>query len=244
MIVSGVITAAASICLSVIMAGFLENAEVLVSDLPAEEVNSSGETELPENEKLAAAIDRTVILSEDTEIEKYEWVDREECCLRVRVQYKEKPEDNYRHKEDYFFFLNGTDGGGRPDGNEDIQVLHVDYQDKGYENIGKDRYVWDACDFDAHFEDVTFDGQKDLLVFLGYSGVHGTQIYAAYVYENGSYRYEPTFEKIPNYSVDREAQVIRGENTDSATHSSYFKFVYRDKKFEQVSAETRDKTKS
>lgn len=183
-----------------------------------------------EKEVWKDVIRQNVALSTDTEIEGLEWLDGKESCLRVKIRYRETPEDNYRHKEDYFFFLEG--------GNDAIQVLHVDYPDKDVENIGKERYVWNACDFNAHFEDVTFDGQEDLLLFLGYSGVHGTQIYAAYVWENGCYRYEPTFEKIPNYTTDMEERVIRGENTDSAASSSYFVFVYRNGKFEQVSQGT------
>ena len=154
-----------------------------------------------EKEVWKDVIRQNVALSTDTEIEGLEWLDGKESCLRVKIRYRETPEDNYRHKEDYFFFLEG--------GNDATQVLQV-----------------------------TFDGQEDLLLFLGYSGVHGTQIYAAYVWENGCYRYEPTFEKIPNYTTDMEERVIRGENTDSAASSSYFVFVYRNGKFEQVSQGT------
>ena len=241
--VKEIVAITVSICLSFMKASSLEAARMQILDEVAEKVRQHAGIELLENKELAAFIEQTVVLSEDTEIEEYEWVDRDGYCLRVKVQYKEQPEDNYRHKEDYFFFINGVDGAGMPDGSGGIQVLYVDYQDKDFENIGKDRYVWDACDFNTHFEDVTFDGQEDLLIFLGHAGVHGTEIYAAYIYEDGCYRYEPTFEKIPNYTVDEEARVIRGENTDSATHSSCFVFIYRDKEFEQISVETRDRTK-
>ena len=48
-----------------------------------------------------------VVLSDDTEIEGYEWMQCDgELVLRVKIWYKEKPEDTYRHKEDYFLFIN------------------------------------------------------------------------------------------------------------------------------------------
>ena len=183
------------------------------------------------NTKLIEAIEENVILNDDTEIESYEWIDEKETCLRVRLQYKEKPADNYRHKEDYFFFLN----------DDNIQVLYVDYPNKDYENIDKDRYVWDACDFNAYFEDVTFDGYDDLIIFLGHAGVHGTCIYGAYIYENNSYRYESSFENIPNYEIDTENKCINGYNVDSAVSTTYFVYKYDNGEFIQVSenSETR-----
>ena len=178
------------------------------------------------NKKLIEAVKQNIILSDDTEIETYEWLDEEKYCLRVRVQYKKVSENNYRHKEDYFFFL---------DSNNNIQTLYVDYPDKNYNNIDKNRYVWDACDFDAHFEDVTFDGHNDLIIFLGHSGTHGTCISCVYIYENGFYRYEPTFEHIPYYKVDTENQVITGTNVNSASSTTDFVYKYYNNKFIKIS---------
>lgn len=179
----------------------------------------------PLDTKLTEAIEENVILSSDTEIEACEWVDEEKSCLRVRVRYKEPPPDNYQHKEDYFFFLEG----------EDIQTLYVDYPTKDHDNIREDRYVWDACDFEAHLEDVTFDGQEDLIIFLGHSGSHGTPVHGAYVYEDGSYRYKPGFEDIPDYEVDAEEQFIRGFSVEGAMYEEDYIFKYRDGEFVKVS---------
>lgn len=41
--------------------------------------------------------------------------------------------------------------------------------------------------FDAHLEDVTFDGNADLIISLGGAGVHGTPVACAYVYENDTF---------------------------------------------------------
>lgn len=175
-------------------------------------------------------IEDNTIARDDTEIEAVEWVNETKSCLRVRVQYREYPPDNYRHKEDWFFFLEG----------EDIRVLYVDYPSKDWENHSKDRYVWDACDFDAYFEDVTFDGQEDLVISLGQSGNKGDFIYAVYVYENGSYHYKPGFENIPNYQADEDKQVIRGWVIDSVSSSATYIYEYRNGDFEMISCEQYD----
>lgn len=200
------------------------------------------------DEKLLKAIEENVILGDDEEIEACEWVsgqesdyeweykrewgriDREKRCLRIWVRYKEPPPDNYQHKEDYFFFVEG----------EDIQVLHVDYPTKDFENIEKDRYVWDACGFPAYFEDVTFDGQDDLILSLGHAGSRGDSVHAVYVYEEGFYCYKPGFEEIPNYEVDVEEQVIRGWANDSAVSSATYIYKYQNGDFELISCENYD----
>lgn len=186
------------------------------------QANLGGE---PLDIKLTEVIEENVILSDDTEIEACEWVDEKKSCLRIRVQYKEPPPDNYRHKEDYFFFQEG----------ENIQALYVDYPTKDWENMEKDRYVWDACDFVAHLEDVTFDGKGDLIIFLGYAGSHADTVHGAYIYEDGFYHYNSSFERIPNYMVDTEKQFIRGHAVDSAMYAEDYVFIYEDDEFVKVS---------
>lgn len=184
----------------------------------------------PQDIKWIESIEENVILSDDTEIEACEWVDEEKNCLRVRVQYREEPPDNYRHKEDYFFFSEG----------ENIQVLHVEYPTKDWENRKKDRYVWDACDFAAHFEDVTFDGREDLVIFLGHAGSRGDLIHGVYVYEDGFYHYISGFEDIPNYEADTKEQVIRGWNINNAVSSTTYVYKYQNGDFELISYEDYD----
>lgn len=53
------------------------------------------------------------------------------------------------------------------------------------------------------------------------------------------YRYEKSFEDIPNYTVDFEQQVIRATNQDNISDTSYFVYEYRDGTFVQVSREVR-----
>lgn len=178
---------------------------------------------------LIKIIEENVILSDATEIQACEWVDEEKSCLRIRVQYKEPPSDNYQHKEDYFFFLEG----------EDIQALHVEYPTKDWHNMEEDRYVWDACDFVAYLEDVTFDGRDDLVIFLGHAGSRGDLIHGVYVYEDGFYCYKPGFEDIPNYEADTKEQVIRGWS-DSAISSTTYVYKYQNGDFELISYEDYD----
>lgn len=180
--------------------------------------------------RLIEIIEENVILSDGTEIKACEWVDGEKSCLRIRVQYKEQPSDNYQHKEDYFFFLEG----------EDILTLHVEYPTKDWHNMEEDRYVWDACDFAAYLEDVTFDGRNDLVIFLGYAGSHGDLVHGVYVYEDGFYCYKPGFEDIPNYETDVKEQVIRGWSIGSAISSTTYVYKYQNGDFELISYEDYD----
>lgn len=51
------------------------------------------------DEKAESYIDAYVSLSDDTEIEGCEWMQYgDEQVLRVKIQYKEQPENAYRHK--------------------------------------------------------------------------------------------------------------------------------------------------
>lgn len=184
----------------------------------------------PELIKQAAA---EMELAEDEELECYEWIDEEKTCLRARIQFTEQPENAYRHKADYFFFLT-----------EDQTIrdsLYVDYahselgfKDNSPEMLRRDRYAADACSFDAHFEDVTFDGQEDLMISLGYQGVHGIPVYCAYIYQNGRYIYEQSFEDIPDYTVDAEHQRIIGYCNSGADSYTEPEYEYRNGEFVKV----------
>ena len=147
------------------------------------------------SDELNNYISKNIILSEDKEIEYQDWVDQAKKCYRVAVQYKEEQVNEYRHTEDYFFFLL----------DDEIECLYVDYTK---EKIGYDRYVWDACDFDAYLEDVTFDGQMDLIISLGHAGAGGDLVHCAYIYKDGKYIYTNSFEKIVNYKIDEENKCV------------------------------------
>ncbi|MDE6713244.1 MAG: hypothetical protein K2K20_05855, partial [Lachnospiraceae bacterium] len=164
---------------------------------------------------LSEYVEKYVTLTDDTEIERWEMLNHNgENILRIRVGYNQ---DDLRgtiegHKEDYFIFLNGNGEAG--------YVLQVGYEDK---TLG---YV---CDYSAHFEDVTFDGNDDLLIYLG-DGRYSPH-YCAFIYENGQYRYEKSFEDIPYYELDMENQVIRANDGMSATEEADYIFEYKNGEF-------------
>lgn len=145
------------------------------------------------NEELKACIQANVVLEEGTEIEDIGWVDEEKTCMRVSIRYQETPQyRNYDHKDDYFFFIE-----------EDIiKVLYVDYPN----DANMTREVWADPDFNAHFEDVNFDGNDDLIIALGLQGDDAK--YCAYLYTEKGYEYCPSFEKISQYEVDYEKEQI------------------------------------
>ena len=133
----------------------------------------------------------SIDLPDDREIESHGWVDDDERCYRVRIDYKEQPENAYKHVEDFFYYI---------DDDESVISVYVSYPDKDYPY--SPRYVHDACDFDAKLEDITFDGHDDIVISLGHAGSHGDEVYCAYVYELGEFVYHRSFEFIPNPEVD------------------------------------------
>lgn len=164
---------------------------------------------------LSEYVEKYVTLTDDTEIERWEMLNHNgENILRIRVGYNQEDLRGtiQGHKEDYFIFLDGNGEAG--------YVLQVGYEDK---TLG---YV---CDYSAHFEDVTFDGNDDLLIYLG-DGRYSPH-YCAFIYENGQYRYEKSFEEIPYYELDMENQVIRANDGLSATEEVDYIFEYKNGEF-------------
>ncbi|WP_248404827.1 hypothetical protein [Butyrivibrio fibrisolvens] len=58
----------------------------------------------------------------------------------------------------------------------------VGYPSKS-DSMDSDRYVYNACDFEAEYIDVTFDGEKDIVISLGHAGVIGDTVHCAYADE-------------------------------------------------------------
>lgn len=172
-----------------------ENTEMQNSTNPYKTVLITDETEI--DKEVVKYIDQYVELTDETAVEQYTWVRRDGGdILQIGVRYQDaEPGTIQGHKEDYFIFLNKE--------SDTQQVLYVDYEGK---------FIGEACSYIAHFEDVTFDGNEDLLIHLGYTS-HAVY-YCAYIFEDGEYRYEKTFEHIPSYEVDQENQVIHGSDTD------------------------------
>ena len=195
-----------------------------------EDVTGTFENVQVNNVETDAYIKEYVVLEEDSEIEGCEWMqyDRRTPVLRVRIRYKEKPENAYQQKEDYFLFLTGD--------NEISQVLVVNYEDKGIHirldegtKCEGNHELGEGCDFDAHFEDVTFDGNRDLIISVGNS--RHAAYYCAYIYEEGGFRHEKTFEHIPSYEVKQDEKVICGHDTDGMEWEWKTVYEYRDGEF-------------
>lgn len=187
------------------------------------------ETEHENNAELYEKVKDYLDVENDTEIAGYEWMQYDgNPVLHVKIQYKEQPENAYQHKEDYFLFMTQDD--------EISQVLAVDYGDKGI-HIGLDEEtecagnhsLGEGCGFDAHFEDVTFDGRKDLIISVGNS--RHAAYYCAYICEDDGFRYEKTFEHIPSYEVKSDEKVICGSDTDGMGWFADMTYEYKDGKF-------------
>lgn len=139
----------------------------------------------------------TIDLPDDRMIESHEWIDDDHRCYRVRIDYKEQPDNAYKHVEDFFYYIEDE---------ESVVTLYVSYPDK--DDTKAERYVYDACDFDAKLADVTFDGHDDIVISLGHAGSHGDEIYCAYVYDHGEFVYNRTYELIPNPEIDPDNKRI------------------------------------
>ena len=90
-------------------------------------------------------------------------------------------------------------------------------------NIGE-LDVWQGGIGELTAEDVNFDGNSDLLLFLGQSGTGGCLYYAAFLKDSeGGYHYEPSFTSIPKPQIDGEHQVIWGgiDHTRGYTYFAY-----------------------
>ena len=170
------------------------------------------------DEDFYSQVKSTVNLVDGEEIEFTEWIE-DEICYRVAVCRTEEVDGEYKHLSDYIFINNGT-----------TKYIKVTYPSKS-EDYDVDRYVYDACDFEVKYEDVTFDGNKDVVISLGHAGSKGTQIACAYVYEDGEFVYKKSFELIPNYVIDEEEKCVRGWLYDPAGYDNNFIYEYIDGQF-------------
>ena len=199
-----------------------ENVESVeaAESIPAGEEASAFEYASGDDYTNQLALD-TVKLEDDEEISGEEWVDDSHKCYRVSVQYKTAPDNAYQHKRDYFLFT-------------DISVVPiiVDYPDK--DNKDADRYVHDGCGFEAHFEDLTFDGNDDLLISLGDERT-GDSFYCTYVYDEGQYVYIKSFEQIANYKLEYESnRVISIQGDAERSWAVYYEYNADKKAFVRI----------
>ena len=89
-----------------------------------------------------------LVLEDDEEIESCEWVCgdfQSDRCFRVRICYKEEPENEYKHKRDFFVFRERAG----------LTSIMVDYP--SVRDYDAPRHVNETNNFDAVLEDVNFD---------------------------------------------------------------------------------------
>lgn len=150
-----------------------------------------------EDEAFESFIRSTVSLSKTETIENTEWIE-ENVCYRVSVERTTEIEGEYKHLADYIFVKEDT-----------FNYVKVTYPSK-FEAMDTDRYVYDACDFEVKYEDITFDGYKDIIISLGHQGAAGTCVSCAYVFTESEFVYVKSFELIPNYSIKDTEKCIEG----------------------------------
>ncbi len=168
------------------------------------------------DDEYEAFVKSTIDLSEEELIEKAEWVE-ENVCYRVSIERTTEIEGEYKHLADYIFVKEDA-----------IKYIKATYPSK-LESMESDRYVYDACDFEIKYEDVTFDGHKDITISLGHQGAAGTCVSCAYIFAEGEFIYVKSFELIPNYSVNAEEKCIEGYYKDKA-----LKYEFRDGQFVEL----------
>lgn len=170
-----------------------------------------------DDEEINICIKDVLLLDSDRIVEYGQWIDDNQSVYRISVGRTEEIDDEYSHLEDYFF-IKSSDG---------VKYFKVDYPSKN-DPIDSDRYVCDACDFTAYFEDVTFDGENDIVISLGHQGASGTEVHCAYVYIDGEYVYTKSFEEIPNYQIDNDNKCIVGEYDGEE-----YKYIFQNGEFVQ-----------
>lgn len=179
------------------------------------------------DDQIDSLIKENVIISDSEKLEYTGWNESNEI-FRVAIQRAEHSDSKYDHVKDYFFVKHDPDV---------VSWFAVDYPDG--DDIHADRHVEAACDFTYEYVDVTFDGNKDIVIFLGHQGSHGTITNCAYVYEDGQYKYVRSFEDIPDYSINSDEKIIEGTFTSGCTESVYVKYKYSEGKFNKIE-ETRE----
>ena len=161
-----------------------------------------------------------VQITDDTEVEFVRWVDEDHTGLQIGIAYKELPEDRwFRHKEDLFIF------------SYDMDKLFVDYSVEGPERI-----VYAEPTFKSHFEDVNFDGVKDLVISRGTNGMSGMEMYSAYVYIAGRYEFFEAFENMYSYTINPEDQTIECVRSSGDSENIIYTSIYKysDGEFELI----------
>lgn len=114
-------------------------------------------------------------------------------------------------------------------GEKTIQIIPYSYpKDDTFDPNGGRK---DSC----LMADVTFDGNQDLLVYLGQFGNQGVEYWDAYVWDEAKQRFlfVPSFREIPNPMLNGKERIIESFSRDSAVVYEYGKWKYEKGAFVQ-----------
>lgn len=114
-------------------------------------------------------------------------------CYRLRVEYSTEPGKSV-HARDYFFVK------------EEEILSFVVYYDEMNNYNEMERRTFSNCTYNARYEDVSFDGVKDIIVSLGYNGQE--EISCAYICTEDGFIYTNSFERIKSFWVDYTKEEI------------------------------------
>ena len=139
----------------------------------------------------------------------------------VSVGYKKSPADSRNIQIDVQ--KNG----------EKIQTISFSYPDDCFEN---------AVLFDKNvvFEDLNFDGFKDMRIFLGSYGNQGVEYWQFFLWNEKNSRFEEDesfgkgalYEQIPNPKPNAGEKCVVGFSRENAAYHNYFIFEFANGKFE------------
>lgn len=182
---------------------------------------------LSDDETINEKLMQDVRIRRGEKVESAAWVDEDHSLYRVSIERTEEVEGEYAHLRDYFFLKN----------NEKTISFMVDYPSKS-DYMYSERYVFDACDFNAAYVDVNFDGHKDVVISLGHQGVAGEEVHCAYIYDNnGEFVYTKSFEIVPNYFIDEEENVLKGSYGSGPGEHVELTYKYENGEFAKISEE-------
>lgn len=170
-----------------------------------------------DDSELENVVNDVVSISEGQLIEKAEWIEKG-IVFRVAIERSEELPGEYRHLKDYIFVKE-----------DKIKWFVVDYASKK-DSFDSNRYVGSACEFDILYEDVTFDGVKDVLISLGYFGASSKK-YCAYVYSGNEFVYVKSFENIMFDHIDNNSRCIVGFESDGYGRKVGSKYEYYEGEF-------------
>ncbi len=173
----------------------------------------------------------------DNTLSGYGFLDDEKKCARVSVEYNRYsvPEGENAHIRDYFFVIDDEYG---------IISLEVTYP-SAKDDPESDRYIGDDCDFEAKYEDINFDGHKDITISLGKKGAGNDTVCCAYIWYYGKFYYAKSFEKIYNYRLDTKNEAVISTYTsgkDTVEERFVFDDFYLDWMFDYSTVDTKGLT--